>query len=124
MSGSVPGNSSVLSGMTSFHLNAFLALVIVVGLMVTVLFLAERLKKIMPRLLGKQAVSKGHISVDDVIHLDSKRKLVSISIKDQTGKKALAILMIGGSQDICVGWLNEPSSQDDIAHHPELKKDI
>ncbi|MDF7673443.1 hypothetical protein PT277_10240 [Acetobacteraceae bacterium ESL0709] len=114
MSGDTTGTNSLTTGVTGFHLNAIFALVIVILLILVLLFLASRLKIMMPRLVSNQTLSKRSLSVCDVLRLDPKRKLISVSVESKTGKRALAVLLIGGSQDVCVGWMDEAQGESTV----------
>lgn len=111
MSGDITRISVLTEGITGFRLNAFLALVIVVTLILVLLYLMNRLKDTIPQFLKNTPVAKKPLSICGVIRLDSKRKLVSVAIESRDGQKATAILLIGGSRDICVGWIDESPTQ-------------
>lgn len=125
------GSAGFLSSIMGFHMNALAALLVVVGLIVLCLFLAERLKRVAPRFLHKEPDTQRSLAVLDVIPLDPKRRLTSVSVRAPSGKKALAVIMTGGPSDLCLGWLEEdekscPSHAETVAANiadlPEKKE--
>ncbi|QHI96475.1 hypothetical protein GT348_08940 (plasmid) [Aristophania vespae] len=117
-------SSSLLKGAMGFHMNAFLALVIVVGLIFVILFFLERLKHMIPRLLKNSPKQHSLLSVNDVIRLDQKRKLISVSVENKSGKKALAVLLVGGGADVCVGWLEEDRATENVSEQMRKKEEF
>lgn len=97
-----------------------IALLVVLAMIFGSKFVAERVQNA----ISKRASSSGGkdkcLKILDTIALDQKRRVSAIEVKDPSGKKATVVVLTGGGEDVCLGWMpNECSGMEDLS--PPMK---
>lgn len=95
----------MMQAVMGFHMNPLLALFLVVGLIFMAPWCLRRLKHRMPSLLNENGTKGRSLSVQDAIPLGAKRTLFSVAVRSVDGQQATAVILTGGAQDLCVGWM-------------------